>query len=77
MTLSERQLRGVYAVGGHSGARVYVTTPEFWRDPAPVSLCLAPLLLWAAWSGAVIDLHRSAQVFAVHALVVVFRTGRP
>ena len=70
MALSDRHLREVYGIRAHTGGQVYVTTPEFWRYTsgwAPIGICLIPLLVWAYWARALIDLHGSAQLFALSA----------
>jgi hypothetical protein len=69
--LSDRQLRGVYGIRDGPGARVYVTTVEFWRPSpewSPMSLWLIPLLIGAHCCSAIFEWHSDLQTVAVRAV---------
>ena len=78
MTLSDRQLRGVYGIRGPAGAQLYVTTAEFWRPPAaagPLQLGLTSWLVWAQGCEALFDLQGALQAFTIRAVAASLTAG--
>jgi hypothetical protein len=64
MSLSDRQLRGVHRLRGATGARIYVTDVEFWRNGPAVGaadLLLAPVMAWSNLMQAILSLQGDAE----------------